>query len=199
MTLFRIGAEADGQDLTDKVPYTQFHPNSQFFTLPAGKEHYKLLAHLAKQCPDGSVVCDIGTYLGYSALALSANPNIQVVTYDLVDNLPPVGSVPTIRDVANIDYRLKNCLLDLDTVMQAPLISLDIDPHDGIQETQIITVLALHRYKGIVVCDDIDANEGMRAFWRWVPFKKIDATQYGHWSGTGIIVFDPETNDAVMA
>lgn len=197
MTVFNIGIDVAAQDLSALYPYAKYHEFFPFFMKGPGQEHYSLLAHLSKQCSPGSTVLDIGTFTGFSALALAANPDIKVITYDLVDNIPNDGT-PTIRQVPNIDYRIQNCLEDIETMLKAPLISLDVDPHDGMQEVEIITSLIRAGYKGIVVCDDIYKNDGMKAFWNWVPLKKVDVSRYGHWSGTGIVVFDPSVHDIVV-
>ena len=35
----------------------------------------------------------------------------------------------------------------------------------------------------------------MQDFWEWVDLKKYDISKYGHWSGTGVIVFDETSYD----
>lgn len=188
-------------NLKELEAHVTFSENSKYFDEEPGNEHYKLIAHLSDQCPDGVNVVDVGTYMGFSATALAHNSKVNVVTYDLVDHLSTVVAAgkKTCTTLPNVISKFKNILThegELKHIVDtAPLVVLDVDPHDGVQEVDIIRALIEHDYKGIVVCDDIHLNEPMENFWRWVPLKKIDVTQLGHWSGTGIIVFDEDVLD----
>lgn len=143
---------------------------------------------------EGETIIDIGTHIGYSALAMAFNPKVNVVSYDLYDHFSKMAPT-TARDVPNITFLLKNCITDAQNLSQSPFIFLDVDPHDGVQEKEIINALAEAGFKGIMVCDDIYKNTEMRAFWDWVPYKKYDISKFGHWSGTGLIVFDQNEYD----
>jgi hypothetical protein len=75
---------------------------------------------------------------------------------------------------------------------------LDIDPHMGIKETVVVRRLLEDGYRGILICDDIHLRrEMLEGFWDGLPagLKKIDLTEFGHFSGTGIVVFDPSYVD----
>jgi predicted O-methyltransferase YrrM len=161
--------------------------NAIYFNLPAGKEHYRLLANISMQMPDNSIIADIGTSQGLSALALSYNSNVKVISYDIVDTSKFTHSM---AKKGNIEFIIKDALLDIDRIKYASVIMLDIDPHDGIQEKNFINLLEKVNYKGIIVCDDINLNDAMRSWWSSVKQKKMDVTVYGHFSGTGIIIFD---------
>lgn len=80
-----------------------------------------------------------------------------------------------------------------DILLQSSFILLDIDPHDGVLEYEFYEWLCDNDYRGFMVCDDIWYFEGMRKnFWYKIPYEhKIDLTEEGHWSGTGIIRFRP--------
>jgi predicted O-methyltransferase YrrM len=161
----------------------------QYIPMAPGIEHYRLLRYLARQLPEGSVVIDAGTSTGASAISMAyENEAIRVITYDTMDQLP----TPSIRNVPNIEVIIGNVLHYAHTMTTVPMIFLDIDPHDGVQEREFILSLERVHYQGIVVCDDIHLNDGMRWFWRGVKQEKLDATKYGHWSGTGIILFNRE-------
>ena len=88
--------------------------------------------------------------------------------------------------------------------MNLPLLFLDVDPHDGLQEINIIQALLTIGYTGIIVCDDIHLNEQMEDWWSvkmptfFPQLKQVDLTKYGHWSGTGAIVFDSSKYDIVI-
>jgi hypothetical protein len=44
-----------------------------------------------------------------------------------------------------------------------------------------------------MLCDDIHLSDEMERFWREIKHEKYDITQYGHHSGTGIVLFSNET------
>lgn len=200
MKVFKIDAGVQQVDLSVQAPYTRWHHFSTFFERDAGVEHYKLLAYLSGQCDDGEVIYDIGTFLGYSALAMAHNSRVKVVTYDLVNHID-VKQL-TARDVSNIEFKLADCTKSAEAaqIAKSPLVFLDVDPHDGIQEPQIFESLEKSGFKGLLVLDDIHLNEGMKSFWNWIPSKynKYDISKYGHHSGTGIVVFDPTRFDVVI-
>ena len=193
--LYRITEAVRDERVSDLGMYTDWHRNSRFLTLPAGREHYRLLAHLAMQTPPGSTIVDIGTYLGMSAAALSKNESLHVVTYNLQDDIP--DDVLSIKHKKNISTVIGDCLSDKEVLMRAPLIVLDTN-HTGDFERKCIETLVDWGYRGIVVCDDIALNDAMKVFWQWVPLQKIDLTHVGHWSGTGAIVFDPDHVNLVV-
>ena len=66
---------------------------------------------------------------------------------------------------------------------------LDVDPHDGIQERDFFKFFEEIGYVGLVVLDDIYINNNMKKFWNDIKQPKLDMTQYGHWSGTGLVQF----------
>ena len=95
-------------------------------------------------------------------------------------------------DVKNVVFIHKDAKEDVELFKNSPVIMLDIDPHDGKQEIEIVQKLIDINYKGIVICDDIHLNSEMEYFWSWIPceLEKFDITLYGHFSGTGLLVFD---------
>jgi hypothetical protein len=72
---------------------------------------------------------------------------------------------------------------------------LDIDPHEGSREFNFYLWLRENKYNGIVVCDDIIHFQEMRTnFWDKVDSQnKLDISRFGHWSGTGLIYFNPSS------
>ena len=178
--------------------YAGWHENRVY--LQKNNEHYKLLACVASQFK-GAHLVDIGTYLGYSALALATGASElgnRVTSYDVADCLPP-APVACVRDVPAVELRVRDASSDLAEISRsAQLIVLDVTPHDGVQERAMISSLIKDGYKGLLVLDDIRLNPDMEALWAWVPLKKLDATALGHWSGTGIVVFDPATADVTI-
>lgn len=192
MKVYTVDDSVKNVKLTNMVPYAAWHYYIQYFVLGPGKEHYPLLAHMASQCEPGDLIVDMGTHVGMSALALASNEKVQVISYDLIDLIDT--KEPSAKTCPNIELRIMNCKNDVATLLRAKIILMDVDPHDGIQEKEYIELLIRHGYKGIVLCDDIYLD-AMKPFWEWVPLKKIDLSHYGHWSGTGAIIFDPSVAD----
>lgn len=163
---------------------------------PMGKEHYKVLAYLASQF-DGATIIDIGTHQGKSALALSYNPTNTVYSFDIMDKV----ANQAIRSRKNIVFSMDNLFEAegrakwLDKILEAPFIFMDVDPHNGSMEIDMYEWLKSVGYKGFVICDDIWFFKEMRDnFWYKIPAEeRYDLTDLGHWSGTGIISFDPAT------
>jgi hypothetical protein len=177
----------------DLRPFSRFiawHPEYRgYFLEKPGIEHHSLLSFLAKQLPEGAKVVDLGTLFGASALALAHGlPSGTIITYDIRDNIP--RGVASIRNVPNIDVRVGDGIVAFESYLDADLILLDVDPHDGIQEKDFMERMMRAGFKGVVVCDDIYCNAAMTAFWNWIPIEKHDITRFGHLSGSGIVVFD---------
>lgn len=145
------------------------------------REHYRLMAYMSYKY-NNETLYDIGSYRGLSAIAIAANPNNKVISYDIVDYLRVVK-------MDNIEYKIGDCYKD-PGLLKSPLILLDVDPHEGSFEKNFVTYLLENSYKGIVVFDDINLNPPMRDFWSWFSgVEKHDITKYGHHSGTGLAVF----------
>lgn len=149
----------------------------------AGLEHYKLISAVASFFED-KTVCDIGTHYGNSSIALSANPKVNVVSYDIRE-MKRILHEPT-----NVTYRLGD-FRDKEDVLDSPFIFVDVDPHDGIQEREFDNWFRDHSYHGIVMWDDIHLNPQMEQWWNELTEDtvKFDLTPAGHWSGTGMIFY----------
>ena len=161
------------------------------YSEPAGRQHYRLLEELSTKFSH-STLFDIGTHRGMSALALSTNPTNRVVSFDIVakSGLPNKPNIAYhTDDLMSVEGREKW----QDTLLASPFIFLDIDPHEGTREFGFYEWLRDKDYKGFVICDDIWYFKEMRDnFWYKIPSEhKIDITDRGHWSGTGIVRFHP--------
>lgn len=176
-------------DLNPYLKYIDWHENSKFFNLEAGKEHYRLLAYLANQI-DSEILIDIGTFYGFSAVALSSSSK-PVVTYDVCDWIPD-NLEHSVKNKENIVCKITDCINDMDTVTKATFVVLDIDPHDGKGEKEIIHSLKMNNFRGVLFLDDINLNNDMKSFWNEIDLPKLDLTNYGHWSGSGIVLFNDE-------
>jgi hypothetical protein len=163
---------------------------NQFYDKP-GKEHYRLLAHLSTQYND-SIIIDIGTHMGSSALALSYNRSNHVHSFDITTNHNITSDNITFYTENLWDYTILSKRRSL--LLNSKIILLDIDPHEGKLEYIFYKWLKSNNYQGILVCDDIWYFKNMRDnFWYKIPSEfKTDMSHLGHWSGTGIIKFNEE-------
>jgi predicted O-methyltransferase YrrM len=200
MSLLKIiKSEVADMNIDSQLDFMSWNPvYKDFMTKKPGEEHYKLLAYLSKllsQVNNSPIVADIGTLYGASSLALSTHPSIQVTTYDILNLIPQNGK--TIANLPNIKRKIMSGQLDIVNIAKSDMILLDIDPHEGLEEKKFINLLLKHGFKGILIVDDIFLNDAMKDFWNTIPenLTKYDVTDIGHWTGTGIIVFDPNTYD----
>jgi glycosyltransferase involved in cell wall biosynthesis len=177
-------AEFEGIDLEPLRPYAA---GPEFF---GATEHYRLLAYLSSLVPPGKTIVDIGTHQGDSALALSSGGRF-VESFDVEDRMAgrqrPAGVRYNLADLFDPATRetWRHMLRD------SGLIFIDIDPHEGTREYELVRWLQQHEYRGIVVLDDIWYFKPMRdnLWYRIEPQHRTDATAFGHWSGTGIVSF----------
>jgi hypothetical protein len=165
--------------------YTKYVANMehlQYFLDDNFKEHYKLIAYISSLFNDATIF-DVGTNLGYSALALSYNSTNIIVSYDIVKSRELYHS----EELHNIDFRIGDVLQDK-RLLQAQLIMLDTF-HDGVFEKKFYEFLKKEKYKGLLFLDDIHLNEPMKKFWDSISEPKEDLTDVGHWSGSGLVDF----------
>jgi predicted O-methyltransferase YrrM len=149
-------------------------------------QHYRLLAYISSILPNGSKIFEIGTRWGVSAVALSNNKNVSVITCDIDDC---IEDSPSVKDIPNVTCVIGDGFNLIDEHINAEVIFMDVDPHDGVQETRMINKLIECEYKGILFLDDIHLNKEMNDFWNSIQLDKVDLTQFGHYSGTGIVFF----------
>lgn len=150
-------------------------------------EHYRLLVYIS-YLYENEQLLDVGTAQGHSCLSLSQNKNNKIITYDI----EPKTHVDFINyhniEIKTLDINKE----DADIINSSKFISFDIDPHDGEQELNFYKKLIDINYKGIIICDDINLNDGMKNFWNKIYHEKYDITEIGHWSGTGLVNFSDE-------
>jgi hypothetical protein len=169
-----------------------FVRESEWFYMPAGVEHYKLLAYLSTFF-QGKTIFDIGSHLGESAHALAYNTSNKIESFDIQDRISPSR-----RMCPNINFHIAN-LFEPATrekwkaqLLASPLIFIDVEPHDGRPEYDMIRWLQANKYAGIIVLDDIWHFSSMRSnLWYRIEGKyRTDVTTFGHWSGSGIVSFN---------
>jgi predicted O-methyltransferase YrrM len=175
-----------------------------------GTEHYKLFMAISMQLKDVSIL-EIGTHHGNSAVALSygnfAGNNIKIETYDIIDLLHECPR--NLFNKFNINYKFEN-LFDMnvreankDKILSNDIIFIDIDPHEGILEFEMLKWLQNNKYEGLIFFDDIHLGLGhsangyratqhsMQDFWVKIDdYIKKDLTYIGHHSGTGMVCFN---------
>ena len=154
--------------------------------LTAGQSEYRLYAWLSTQF-NNTTILDVGTRTGGSALALSYNETNKVMSYDLQEQGASSGIS---KD--NIQFNIKDFrsddTLDFDNVS---IIMLDVDPHDGVQEEEMFEWLEEKGWKGLVLLDDIGPQwPEIEDFWNRITYPKLNVTEVGHMSGTGLVNFD---------
>lgn len=177
------------KDEIKKIELNFFDDLSKTFTyLKTEKEHYRLLTYLSKLFND-QLIIDAGTCQGHSCLALCQNLNNKIYTYDIYSK-----DINYITDnYSNVTKIVLDINLEDKSILEsAKIILLDIDPHDGISEIKFYKKLSITNFKGFLICDDINLNEGMKKFWNSIDKEKYDISDISHWSGTGIVNFSDE-------
>lgn len=173
--------EVESTDLEFALEFVNARHYAQ---MTAPKEHYKLLAFLAKKTKGkNKTFYDIGTYKGLSAIALAANSQHKVVSYDIVNYLE-------CKTPDNVEFKIGDFYEDK-KILKSPIILTDVEPHTGEFETKLLNWLIENNYKGLLIIDDIHLTPEIENFWNQIELEKIDATEYGHYSGTGIVIFNP--------
>lgn len=161
--------------------YAKSYDVEDCFHQPSGREHYRLLQYIS-QIYGGVLIFDVGTLVCRSAIALSYNNSVRVRSFDIRQVLPENVK----KD--NIEYVIGDCTLDTD-FKNAPFIFLDV-AHDGTFEEVFYNHLKKIGWKGVLLLDDINLNEEMKNFWNSIVEEKHDITYKGHWSGTGVVLFE---------
>lgn len=144
------------QDINAIKLYSNYH-NEEYFKSKG--EHYKLLAYLSTQV-NNSIIFDIGTHRGYSALALSYNNKNTVHTFDLEEKINNEQKKTLwINDnvIFNKDNLMDHATRDLwkEKLLSSSIIFLDIDPHEGSEEYKFYLWLKDNNYNGLLILDDI--------------------------------------------
>ena len=178
----------------------------------ADLEHYHaILAHLSTYFND-SIIVDMGTHTGNSTVALSYNKSNKVYTFDIA---PTEQAAELFKEdeYKNIIYIIGNCIennwygqplgpfstnlseplkSEKEIFLSSELIFLDIDPHDGVQEPQVLDFLITNDWKGIMVCDDIGhQHPPMHDWWNSIELPTYTIrNKYAAFKGTGIVCFD---------
>ena len=174
--------DLDALDMKSIEPLiTTYH---DYFSLPSGQEHYRLLRYLAKTI-NGNIV-EIGTHAATSVVALQSDCKYPIVTYDIVNE-----KHREFEDLTTVTFRLCDFSIDTeyyDFILSSKMIFIDA-PHNGTFEMFCYQWLKDNGYRGVTIWDDIHLNDQMREFWNQVDLPKQDISKYGHVTGTGAIFF----------
>lgn len=169
----------------------------KYYDLQSGQQEYRLYSYLSTLF-DNSVILDIGTLDGRSAVALSHNETNKVISYNIVDQIK--NDYHQIYTKSNIEFKIKNVLDDLtrEFVSKLKIVMIDID-HFGKIESLIMNKLYKMGFSGIILLDDIHHPQPkekllMENLWKNINLKKYDVTKYGHFSGTGIVIMNIDIN-----
>lgn len=173
---------------------------STYYNLNSGEQEYRLYSYLSTLFND-TIILDLGTSHGTSAVALSHNINNKVITYDIINCINNDNHL--IYKKHNIEFRIKNVLDDLNEefVSKIKIVMIDID-HYGNVEKDIIDKLYKLNFSGIIILDDVfnhpdyEINNCMNTLWNkldtYKNTKKVDVSKYGHWTGTGILLMNTD-------
>jgi hypothetical protein len=173
-------------DISHLKKYLWWSSDSGDYDRGAGEEAYKLYASLSHEFND-TIILDIGTRHGNSALALSDNTNNKVISYDIVK----YDTHQNLRK-KNLELRILDFTEDEDIdFSKVNLILIDIDPHDGVDEKRMFKYLKSINWSGIVLLDDTreDLWPDIDRFVKSIKYKTYDVTDIGHFSGTTVVEF----------
>ena len=148
-----------------------------------GGDYYRTLAYISNHFQD-SLIFDIGSGHGFSALALSYEQSNRVISYDLDRSR---GLEIKEKEKGNLKYLIGDALSD-ETLTLASIIYLDTY-HDGEFEKKVIDQLISEKWDGLLIMDDILDYPGLKAVWDAIELPKYNITKYGHFSGFGIVLF----------
>ncbi len=168
-------------DVINALDLSSCKPRATYFSNPCGQEHYRLLCYLSTLFED-TLFIDIGTNEGDSALALGFGHN-YVVSFDLTKY--------SYSPIPNCHYVIGDFRQYLNKVVNARIILYDI-PHDDDSFPKLCHFLEKSKWNGFLILDDCQFDPKKRADWDAVTLPKIDATKYGHFSGTGIVNFSSD-------
>jgi len=183
-----------------KIAYTEninipkpFLSDNKFYNIFPG-EHYRLLNAVVK-ITKPRVIVEIGTFTGMGAIALTQSmTDGELQTFDVnpwqnhhshLDEtiMKNRNIVQHIADLSDVDQFLKY----FDLLNSADIIFID-GPKDGIFEYKLFSLLQELKPKEnkLLIYDDIGFIN-MIDMWKNIKSPKLDATTFGHWSGTGIV------------
>jgi hypothetical protein len=178
------------------------HVESSFRNTLPQNEHYKLLTYLSFQFND-SLILDLGTFDGMSAICLAQNPTNRVISYDIVDKdfsdiLRPIyvnntsmeilNHTPFGKEYPNISFKNLDIINeDVDVLNSSVFMLLDIS-HNGEDERNFMNKIKQTEFDGYILCDDIRTDIfPLRDWFDSLEWSKYDLTEVGHSTGSGLL------------
>lgn len=159
-------------------------------------EHYRLLASIVTE-EKPLLIIDIGTYTGMSSKVFLdfSDKDSKIITFDLIKWTKftsfliqkDFDSGKIIQEISDLSVD-KNFLSYESYLKKADLIFMDA-PKNGTFEIKFLKKLSNLKFENrnrLLIIDDIRVPEMFEA-WRAIDSPKLDATTFGHWSGTGIV------------
>jgi len=155
----------------------------EWFVDVSGREHYRLLISVSNLVKD-TLILDIGTNYGASALALGTNISNRVISYDITKHAESDNVLQS-----NILFKIENILHNPEIIEKSQIIMLDT-AHTGDFEQEFYDHLKNSDWKGILLLDDIYLNDAMKTFWENIDKPKHNISNIGHFTGTGLVIFE---------
>ena len=190
-TICAAALTASGIQISEAVS----KPDTSYFNIFPG-EHYRLLAGLLRNL-EPKLCIDIGTHTGMSARTMldHTSKSCQIHSFDII-HWQEFESHLNEKDFEQ--GRLTQHLEDLSeeviftkhisTIEKSQIIFCDA-PKDGQFEYKFLRLLQEVKpseKQRLLILDDIRFLN-MLPVWRSIRSPKLDATSFGHWSGTGIV------------
>ena len=163
------------------------------FYAKSGEKNFRLLSFISSLFNNSSII-EVGSNDGLNTLALSYNQTNIIHSFDIVNNVKN----DIIKEQSNINFQYydlwdkSNQQLWLNTILNSKFIFLNIDTHNGSKEYEFYNFLKKINYSGFLICDNIWHFKNMRDNF-WYKLNNdfcYDLTEYGNWSGTGIVTFN---------
>jgi len=182
-----------------------------------GRGHYSLFAAIGIQLINSKII-EIGTCTGHSILSFSNNSTINnntLFTYDInpcnvcQNILKTSGAI--FSNINLFDPKIRES--NINHILSANIIFIDIDPHIGIIEYDMVLWLKKNKYEGLIILDDIylsktgheyenrkiEGHYMYQNLWAKIPDnEKICISNVGHSSGTGIVCFNFEKHKIII-
>lgn len=161
-------------------------------------EDYQLLAYISTLFLNKTFVV-FGTSPEKTTRALSHNPVNKVITYSstpFASKEPPI----IIEKLVQVFHEANNNPEKKQELLKSSIIYVDIHPHEGKDEYTIYHYLREWGYKGWLILDDIWHFKSMRdvCWYRILDEFKYDLTDWGHWSGSGLVSFQSSFISSIL-
>ena len=135
---------------------------------------------------------------GYS-LKSTLTENINILLEKTVLKVANAVDPAVVKGLKNVMHDTPGFLATLKTIDFAQFGG--ITRMDGTvlkNSDEIFKALQKYKYKGLLFLDDIHQSKEMDDWWNTITLPKYDLSKYGHFSGSGIVVFDPSKYNIIL-